>query len=87
MLRLKQKKADEAKKAEEIAASVVTETPVDQAIELSDNTAKEENNGNTDEIKLLGIGGKSSRSTDGVKKVGKKKTPGEIRIQKGELCL
>ena len=84
MLRLKQKKADEAKKAEEIAASVVTETPVsDQAIELSDNIEKEENNGNTDEIKLLGIGGKSSRATDGVKRVGKKKTPGEIRIQKG----
>jgi len=57
---------------------------------FSEQNGKVENNSadsakRTDEesggIKLLGIGGKSSR-TDGVKKSGKKKTPGEIRIQK-----
>jgi hypothetical protein len=39
-------------------------------------------------LKLLGIGGKSSRSADpNVKRGGKRKKPGELRIQKGLLDI
>lgn len=43
------------------------------------------NGGGTEKVSLLGIGGKkTTRNGDSGKTGGKKRTPGEIRIQKGE---
>jgi len=82
MLRLKKKKA-EAAEAAKSAASSDTASTGDSAssspspMETDDNTTKT-NNG----VSLLGgIGGKKVKKSEG----GKKRTPGEIRIQKGEL--
>ena len=50
-----------------------------------DNEGEASNNNDAGTVKLLGIGGKSSRTNDPTKKSGKKKTPGEIRIQKGNF--
>ena len=54
-----------------------------EAAEASSN--KEDGNNNEEQgkkVSLLGVGGKATRKTEG----SKKRTPGEIRIQKGE-CL
>jgi hypothetical protein len=97
MIRLKQKKAAEEKKAEEVAPTTNTDDSLVQQSDVSESnkesmdivteqvsmnvesTPIEESEG----LKLLGIGGKSTRTADGSKRSGKKKTPGEIRIQKG----
>lgn len=95
MIRLKQKKAEEEKKASEEAS--VAETPgSNQAVTTSSSSAQEANpdaeiTSNGDEgsngggLKLLGIGGKGARTGTVTKVAGKKRTPGEIRIQKGQL--
>jgi hypothetical protein len=108
MIRLKQKKAEEERKAAEIEADAANKVDVASNVtNLNDNTittnfgndqqnTKIENSVTNDSsnidkddegdsgLKLFGVGGKSARSADGVRKNGKKKTPGEIRIQKGK---
>ena len=96
MIRLKQKKAEEEKKiAEEKAAAEIaaSENPLTDAVDtISGETASEAPNSSATSssatgasgLKLFGIGGKSARSTES-KVSGKKKSPGEIRIQKGKL--
>lgn len=98
MIRLKQKKAEEEKKAaadaeNQAQAGVSADTTVDGATAppLSESAAVSDaevgegaSSGSGGGLKLLGIGGKSTRTNgEGVKTTGKKKTPGEIRIQKG----
>ena len=76
MIRLKKKA--EAKAVE--AAAAPTETK-------SESTAEDNADGKSGEgLKLFGIGGKGGSGNE-EKKVGKKRTPGEIRIQKGELLV
>ena len=69
MLALKKKRAKEAAEAAEAAK------------EASENKAEGSTN---DKVSLLGIGGKKKKDkTSEGKNGGKKRTPGEIRIQKG----
>ena len=75
MLRLK-------KKNEEKEASDMKESKDEnQSKEVTMTTDNDKTN-NGSEIKLIGIGGKASRTGEVTKKTGKKRTPGEIRIQK-----
>mmetsp|Transcript_33239 Transcript_33239/g.79406 ORF Transcript_33239/g.79406 Transcript_33239/m.79406 type:complete len:131 (+) Transcript_33239:147-539(+) len=75
MLALKKKREAEAKaKAEAEAAAKANGTATVQAP------------ADSNKVSLLGIGGKKKKANDGNGASGKKKrTPGEIRIQKGEL--
>ena len=76
MLRLKKKNEEKANDdIKEVNDNSNQSKEVDMTTD--DNTTS-----NSSEIKLLGIGGKASRTADGAKKTGKKRTPGEIRIQK-----
>ena len=86
MLALKKKREAEAKaKAEAAAADGVDgicapETPVAATGESSSGAA-------TNKVSLLGIGGKKKKSegtANGGTNGTKKRTPGEIRIQKGQ---
>ena len=72
---LKKKREAEAKaKAEAEAAAKANGTATAQAP------------ADSNKVSLLGIGGKKKKASDGNGASGKKKrTPGEIRIQKGEL--
>lgn len=98
MIRLKQKKAEEGKKAAENQAEMNSSIPTEGAAttatmatnnaisdtNISENDASNSSSGGG--LKLLGIGGKSTRTNgEGIKTTGKKKTPGEIRIQKGKF--
>lgn len=82
MLALKKKREAEAKAAKEGGSD---------AMEVDENKAKTgaeapENN-SSNKVSLLGIGGKKSKSKNGDSKgKSKKRTPGEIRIQKGKSC-
>ena len=68
MLALKKKREAEKKKAEEEAAAQPADAPAAS--------------GDKDKVSLFGIGGqKKNKKGD---QAGPKKTPGEIRIQKGE---
>ena len=102
MIRLKQKKAEEEKKAaadaekqaEENASSSIDEkggASASVSNDVSDSNAAGESGLNSSSgggLKLLGIGGKSTRTNgEAAKTTGKKKTPGEIRIQKGRLYV
>ena len=76
MLALKKKREAEAKakaEAEAKAASEDQATPADS--QPSDEPKK---------VSLLGVGGKKKKDKSEGKTSGKKRTPGEIRIQKGE---
>ncbi len=64
-----------SEKMDEYTDAAKTNSPVNVEAE-----PKEEDAGG---LSLLGIGGKQIKS--GAKKAGKKRTPGEIRIQKGRL--
>ena len=77
MIRM-QKKTAEVKKEKDVAEgnNTCTDSPVN--VDISAAEPKEEGGGG---LSLLGIGGKQIKS--GAKKTGKKRTPGEIRIQKG----
>lgn len=87
MLRLK-KKAEAKVEEEKIAESKSSEnisvksdvTPMETDEPTTTHVADEKSD--EGKVSLLGVGGKSTR-TDGSKKAGKKRTPGEIRIQKG----
>jgi ubiquitin-conjugating enzyme E2 M len=94
MIRLKQKKAEEKKAAEEKAAAAEAAPAPSEGKDATEpektGTATEgkmeveadgSGGGSNGGLKLLGIGGKSTKSGE-AKKSGKKKTPGEIRIQK-----
>jgi len=80
MLALKKKREAEAKaKAAAAAAAPPSSEPAPMAV---DSTSSSSN-----KVSLLGIGGKKKKSEDGAAKNGtKKRSPGEIRIQKGECC-
>jgi hypothetical protein len=95
MIRLKQKKAEEEKKAadEKSAADVshsqgssASSSSTTDAKDETDDIANESNAGSGGGLKLLGIGGRGARSGNVIKSAGKKRTPGEIRIQKGLIC-
>lgn len=86
MIRI-QKKAEQAKKdkaAEEAAAAIAVAnsgtSPCEKTLAVESSQEEEEGG-----LSLLGIGGKQIK-TGNVKKTGKKRTPGEIRIQKGKKC-
>ena len=67
------------KKREAEAAAKKLEEPVEAAPEEGGGGGK---------VSLLGIGGqKKTKSADGAANTGKKRTPGEIRIQKGALMV
>jgi len=87
MIRLK-KKQEEAERKEKEAELIEAmdedsgsggKADVHESASKAEDEEKEEGGGGG--FKLLGIGGKKSR-TGGAKKAGKKRTPGEIRIQK-----
>jgi hypothetical protein len=79
MLALKKKREAEQKAAVEAANSV---TP-DEATEKDNTNDNTGNNGSNNKVSLLGIGGiKKSNAT--ASNAQKKRTPGEIRIQKGK---
>ena len=78
MLALKKKREAEAKAAAEEAARAKEEPTTDG------NGATAGGDNNNKKVSLFGIGGaKQTKNGDG--KTGKKRTPGEIRIQKGKL--
>lgn len=91
MIRLKQKKAEEEKKA--AIESSAADAHYSQGSSASSSSTSDVKDGTGDIVnestsgsgglKLLGIGGKGARSGNLIKSVGKKRTPGEIRIQKG----
>ena len=83
MLALKKKRETEAKaKAEEEAAAAVAAPP------SSEPTPMAVDSSSSKKVSLLGIGGKKKKSEDGGAKNGtKKRSPGEIRIQKGEFLF
>ena len=95
MIRLKQKKAEEEKKAAEekksnlesstaaVGAIASSSSILDHKSPLDEAAADKSTQGGG--LKLLGIGGKGARTGIAGKSTGKKRTPGEIRIQKGEL--
>lgn len=78
MIRMQKQKEEAKKEAERQAAMDVAEQ------EESNGKCDDQSEAKTQEggLSVLGIGGKQIRSA-GAKKVGKKRTPGEIRIQKG----
>jgi len=78
MLALKKKREVEAKaKADEAARA--KEEP-------ADNTEASAGDGQPEKVSLLGIGGKK-KDVNSQKTKGKKRSPGEIRIQKGNYCI
>ena len=83
MIRLKQKKAEEEKKAADEKSAALSSSTVDSKLSNEDNVV--ESNSGSGGLKLLGIGGKGAQSGNVVKAAGKKRTPGEIRIQKGSI--
>ena len=91
MIRLKQKKAAEEKKnsddeTKEEAEGIMNNVDTAMSVDVNDSEGKAEEKSATG-LKLLGIGGKGIGQS-GAKKVGKRRSPGEIRIQKGTLyCL
>ena len=83
------KKADQAKKekaAEEEAAatSATAEGTTPMACDSTNPTTEAEPKEESGGLSLLGIGGKQIKG-GAAKKGGKKRTPGEIRIQKGKI--
>ena len=81
MLALKKKREAEAKAAAEAAASGAASTnPSSAPSSAGESTSSAADN----KVSLLGIGGKKKTKENGGG--GKKRTPGEIRIQKGEFC-
>jgi hypothetical protein len=87
MLRLKQKKEQEKKAEEERAASDhPADTNSGDVSTGGEGVDSEPPSSGGGGLKLLGIGGKEARSasTNG-KAATRKRTPGEIRIQKGSL--
>ncbi len=79
MIRMQKQKEEAKKEAERVAAMDVAEAE-------NGNCDEQESKAQEGGLSLLGIGGKQIRAATG-KKVGKKRTPGEIRIQKGEFDL
>jgi hypothetical protein len=75
MLALKKKREAEAKAAAEAAS-----TPSSAPSSAGESTSSADN-----KVSLLGIGGKKKTKENGGG--GKKRTPGEIRIQKGKWCI
>ena len=83
MLRRKQQLAE--KKAEQDAAKEQEKMEFEEQGTAATNEGESgegKEDGKESGVKLLGIGGKSSRSGNGVARTGKKRTPGELRIQK-----
>ena len=78
MIRLK-KKAEAKEEAKNGDNSSSTDSKTES------NDANESDSKGTG-LKLLGVGGRVA-SNDEAKKVGKKRTPGEIRIQKGNINI
>lgn len=89
MIRLKDKKKDDKKSA--TTSSSTSSSPNDSnsnvGMESNGTTpttvaeSKNDNNGDTQQVKLFGIGGKAT-TQDTSRTTGKKRTPGEIRVQK-----
>ena len=71
MLALKKKREEEKKRAEAEAAKAAAE-------------GGESGAGEAKKVSLLGVGGKKTKNENGTGSTGKKRTPGEIRIQKGK---
>lgn len=87
MLALKKKREAEAaaKKLEEEQQSSVGEAGGGETEEEGGNSSVTNGGGGKGKVSLLGIGGqkKTKSATDGASNTAKKRTPGEIRIQKG----
>ena len=67
------------KKREAEAAAKKLEEPTTET-----TTANSSASGSTGRVSLLGIGGQKKTKSGTESNIGKKRTPGEIRIQKGE---
>lgn len=93
MLALKKKREAEAKaRAEEEATAKADDAlnrPADAPSGGQSNEAGSSEKTVPAKVSLLGVGGKKKASTGGenVEPVGKKRTPCEIRIQKGEFVM
>lgn len=85
MLALKKKREAEAKAKAEAAAAPPSSSPEAAPMEVDSSTSS--SNNNIKKVSLIGaIGGMKKKSEDGAAKNGtKKRTPGEIRIQKGKF--
>jgi hypothetical protein len=81
MLALKKKREAEAKAAAEAASTAAASTTPSSA----PSSAGESTSSADNKVSLLGIGGKKKTKENGGG--GKKRTPGEIRIQKGKWCI
>lgn len=77
MLALKKKREAEAKAKAEEEAKAKEDTP------SNDNGGAQETK--KEKVSLLGIGGKKQTKNGDEKKGAKKRSPGEIRIQKGKF--
>ena len=85
MLALKKKREAEAKaKAEAEAAAAAQSPPSGQDAVMGEATTATAANGDGGKVSLLGIGGKKKKKENGTGGGGKKRSPGEIRIQKGQ---
>jgi hypothetical protein len=82
MIRMQKKpEVKKEKSSEDGTANGSTNSPVNVDVTAAEPKEEEGSGG----LSLLGIGGKQIKA--GAKKAGKKRTPGEIRIQKGALCV
>lgn len=77
MIRMKKPEAKKEVVAVESDSAMKTDSPVNVDMSAEPKEDEEQPGG----LSLLGIGGKQIKG--GAKKAGKKRTPGEIRIQKG----
>eukprot|EP01083_Nonionella_stella_P075347 204813_1 len=81
MLALKKKRAEEKARMEaEAAAAATVETPSSEPTDTASTSTN--TTGGVKKVSLLGIGGKKKKTTEQGKVNAKRRTPGEIRIQK-----
>ena len=91
MIRLNKKKETQPQPTEEALQTSIVTTNTLNTIDgnnsasstIIETSAIVDSKDDTNTISLFGIGGKKIKSDTDGKKTGKKRTPGEIRIQKG----
>lgn len=88
MLALKKKREAEAKAKAEADAAAAIEGDAGGAVQspgsAPTSTSSSASSSNTNKVSLLGIGGKRTKADGSAINGQKKRSPGEIRIQKGE---
>jgi hypothetical protein len=92
MLALKKKREAEAKAKAEADAAAVSEGVTGGAVQTpgsapTTTTTSSSSSSSSHKVSLLGIGGKKTKADGSAMNGQKKRSPGEIRIQKGELIF